>query len=154
MADFDQLRDQLQRRFDGTPLHSFYRFRITRLARDEAELVLPFLPEYDNGARTIHGGVLSMLADTAIACALSTAFEGRMGFATSSLNIHFMRRARTDVTAYARVIKQGGTVCVGSVDIIDTHGHQVAVATADFILTSLRGQTVSAAARASTDETS
>ena len=139
MSDWATLRDRLQKRFDGSPLHAFYRFRIARLAQDEADLILPFLPEYDNGANTIHGGILSMLADTSIACALSTGFEGRMGFATSSLNIHFLRRARTDVTAHARIVKKGGTVCVGSVIIRDASGVEVALASADFVLTSLRG---------------
>lgn len=149
MSDWSELRDRLQKRFDGSPLHAFYRFRISSLAPDEAELILPFLPEYDNGASTIHGGILSMLADTAVACALSTGYDGRMGFATASLNIHFLRRARTDVTALARIVKRGGTVCVGTVQITDTSGEEVAVATADFVLTTLRGHSADESSRSS-----
>lgn len=140
MSDWSTLRERLQSRFETSPLHAFYRFRIESLAADEAVLILPFLPEYDNGARTIHGGILSMFADTAAACALSTSFDGRMGFATASLNIHFLRRARTDVTATAKIVKKGGTVCVGTVQITDSGGEAVAFATADFVLTTLRSQ--------------
>lgn len=137
-GQWNELAERLQRRFDRTPLHSFYRFTIERVSPDRAELRLPFLPEYDNGAGTIHGGILSMLADTSIACALSTAFDGRMGFATANLTIHFLRRARTDVTAHARIVKKGGTVCAGVAEIFDASGQMVALASADFILTTAR----------------
>lgn len=79
-----------------------------------------------------------MLADTAVACALSTNFDGKMGFATSNLSIHFLRRARTGVRAAATIIKKGRTVCVGQVDIRDDAGTLVASSTCDFILTTSR----------------
>lgn len=139
MTDWLELTERLQRRFDASPLHAFYRFRIVGLREDAADLHLPFQPEYDNGAGNIHGGILAMLADTAIACALSTRFGGRMGFATSNLNVHFLRRARTAVVAHASVVKVGGTVCVARVEIRDENDEAVAIASADFVLTSLRG---------------
>lgn len=132
------LAQRLQQRFDGTPLHSIYPFRITALRTDHAELSLSFLPQYDNGNANIHGGILAMLADTAIACALATAFDGRMGFATANLTIHFLRRARTDVRAVANITRRGGTVCTGIVTLYDASGCEVALATSDFILTSAR----------------
>jgi uncharacterized protein (TIGR00369 family) len=133
------LAQRLNERFQNSPTQRFARFAITRLALDEADLQLEFRPEFDNGNDSIHGGILAMLADSAVACALSTNFDGRMGFATSNLNIHFLRRAQTRVTARARIVKKGGTVCVGSVEISDDDQNLVATCTCDFILTSLRG---------------
>ena len=95
---------------------------------------IEFRPEFDNSARTVHGGVLAMLADTAIAYALATSFDGEMNYATASLNIHFLRPASTAVVATATIIKKGSRVCVGTCDLHDAEGRQVATAIADFVL--------------------
>jgi acyl-coenzyme A thioesterase PaaI-like protein len=58
-----------------------------------------------------------------------------MGFATADLTIHFLRRAKGDVWARARIIKKGRRVCVGEVDVQDAGGAAVARALATFILT-------------------
>src|SRR5438477_5073733 len=97
-------------------------------------MTLEFRPEFDNTTGAVHGGILAMLADTAIACALATAFDGEMNFVTSNLNIHFLRRASTAITATATIIKKGSRVCVGSCEIHDSAGKQVAIAMCDFIL--------------------
>ena len=79
-----------------------------------------------------------MLADTAVACALSTNFDGKMGFATSNLSIHFLRRAKTRIIADARILKKGAKVCVGYVEMFDENRELVATSTCDFILTTSR----------------
>ncbi len=75
-----------------------------------------------------------MLADTAAACALSTNFDAVMDFATSNLNIHFLRRASAAVIASATVIKKGSKVCVASVEVHDKAERLVATAICDFVL--------------------
>lgn len=133
------LIDRLRQRFDKAPAQHLLGLSIVRLELDYAELRLEFREAINNGGGAIHGGVLAMLADTAVACALSTNFDGRMGFATANLNIHYLKRARSAVLARARIIKKGGTVCVGSVDIYDEDDVMVATCTTDFVLTSNRG---------------
>ena len=54
--------------------------------------------ELTNGSGTVHGGVLAMLADTAVAFALATNFDGKMGFATADMTIHYLR-ARPERTS-------------------------------------------------------
>jgi acyl-CoA thioesterase len=130
------LIDRLRRRLERSPAQ--HGLEIVSLELDSCELALDFLHNYDNGNGSIHGGVLAMLADTAVACALSTNFDGKMGFATSNLNIHFLRKATTRVVAKARIVKKGRTVCVGHVDIYDAHDQIVATCTTDFILTTTR----------------
>lgn len=136
----DDLIVRLRERLRRAPAQSVVGIDVVALSLDYAELSIDFKNEVDNGGGAIHGGVLAMLADTAVACALSTNFDGRMGFATSNLNIHYLRRAKTGVIAKARIVKKGGTVCVGQVEIEDTNGVLVATCTCDFILTSSRGQ--------------
>ena len=133
------LIDRLRARFHRSPAQSVMGIEVLALELDYCELSIPFRHEFDNGGGAIHGGVLAMLADSAIACALSTNFDGKMGFATSNLNIHYLSRARSRVVAKARIVKKGGTVCVGSVEIVDETNKLVATCSADFILTTARG---------------
>lgn len=129
------LIDRLRARFRDHPVNQHLQFQIDDLAPDRCVMSLDFLPHIDTGAGNIHGGALASLADSAVACALSTSFDGKMGFATSNLNIHFLRRARTKVTATATIVKKGSKVCVGHVDIRDADEQLVAVVIADYVLT-------------------
>jgi hypothetical protein len=58
-----------------------------------------------------------------------------MGFATADLTIHYLRRARSEVFARARILKKGRRVNVGEVDIVDASGRAVARVLGTFILT-------------------
>lgn len=129
------LMDRLRARFSGHPALQRLAFELEDLSMDRSVMSLQFSADIDSGAGNIHGGILATLADTAIACALSTSFDGKMGFATSNLNIHYLRRARSNVIATAVIIKKGSKVCVGQADIRDIDGKLVATVTADFVLT-------------------
>jgi uncharacterized protein (TIGR00369 family) len=96
---------------------------------------MPFRPEVSNGHGAVHGGALATLADSAMAFALSTNFDGEMGFATADLTIHYFKRARTDVTARARVVKKGKRINVGIIELFDNGGDLVATALTSFLLT-------------------
>jgi acyl-CoA thioesterase len=129
------LAARLRRRLAASPALAAAGPVLERLELDTAVILLPYRDEITNGSGVIHGGWLAMLADTAVAFALSTNFDGKMGFATSDLTIHFLRRARTDVRAHARVVKKGRRINVGDVEIVDTTGETVARALTSFLLT-------------------
>ena len=116
----------------------FLEFHIVDLSRGRCVLSIDFKPDFDNTTGAIHGGILAMLADSAVACALATEFGGEMNFVTSSLNIHFLRRASTAVTATATVIKTGTRLCLGGAELHDAEGQLVATATCDFALLQAR----------------
>jgi len=134
VGTFPELTAALEARFGSHPVRRFLDFHILELAPDRCVMSIEFKPEFDNTTGAVHGGILAMLADTAVACALATAFDGEMNFATSNLNIHFLRRASTAVTATATIIKKGSRVCVGTCELHDEESHQVATATCDFVL--------------------
>ncbi|HEY7111294.1 MAG TPA: PaaI family thioesterase [Thermoanaerobaculia bacterium] len=129
------LRERLERRLAGSPALAHLQPVLEELGPDTCVVRLPYRPELANLSGTLHGGVLAMLADTAIAFALSTNFDGKMGFATADLTIHFLARARADVWARARILKKGRRVNVGDVDMTDVAGRLVARALATFVLT-------------------
>ena len=129
------LLDRPRGRLAASPALGWLGANLEEVALDRAVLKLPYREEITNGSGTVHGGVLATLADTAIAFALSTNVDCRMGFATSDLTIHFLRRARGDVWARARLVKKGERVQVGEVEIVDAQGAEVARVLASFVLT-------------------
>ena len=129
------LLERLRGRLAASPALGWLGASLEEVSLDSAVLRLPYREEITNGSGTVHGGVLATLADTAIAFALSTNFDGKMGFATSDLTIHFLRRARGDVLARARIVKKGERVNVGEVEIVDDRGVEVARVLASFLLT-------------------
>ena len=122
-------------RLAAAPALAWLQASLEELEPDYAVVKLPYRRELTNGSGTIHGGVLATLADTAVAFALSTSFDGKMGFATSDMTIHFLRRARGDVWARARIVKKGQRVNVGDVAIVDAAGQMLARALASYLLT-------------------
>jgi uncharacterized protein (TIGR00369 family) len=129
------LLQRLRKRLADSPALGWLRPSLEELALDRCLLRLPYREALTNGSGTIHGGVLATLADTAVAFALSTNFDGKMGFATADLTIHYLRRARSEVLARARILKKGTRVNVGEVEIVDGAGREVARVLATFILT-------------------
>jgi uncharacterized protein (TIGR00369 family) len=129
------LLDRLRKRLASSPALQWLRPTLEELELDACVLKLAYRPELTNGSGAVHGGVLATLADTAVAFALSTNFDGKMGFATSDMTIHFLRRAKDDVFARAHILKKGRRVNVGEVDVVDSDGRPVARVLTTFLLT-------------------
>jgi uncharacterized protein (TIGR00369 family) len=129
-----ELMQQLDERFRDHPVRRFLDFQLLELGDGRCVMSIALKPEFDNSTGAIHGGILAMLADTAVACALATTFDGRIEFVTSNLNIHYLRRATTAVTATATIIKKGSKVSVGTCEIHDAEARLVSLCTCDFVL--------------------
>jgi uncharacterized protein (TIGR00369 family) len=129
------LLQRLRKRLADNPALGWLSPTLEELALDTCVLRLPYREAITNGSGTVHGGILATLADTAVAFALATNFDGKMGFATTDLTIHFLRRARGEVRARARILKKGRRVNVGEVEIADAEGLEVARVLATFLLT-------------------
>jgi uncharacterized protein (TIGR00369 family) len=129
------LLERLRGRLSASPALAWLEVSLEELDLDRAVLRLPYRDQITNGSGTVQGGILATLADTAVAFALATNFDGKMGFATSDLTIHFLRRARGDVLARARIVKKGRRVNVGEVEIVDAEDREVARVLASFLLT-------------------
>ena len=130
-----ELRQRLRKRLADSPALGWLSPSLEELELDHCVLRLPYREAITNGSGTIHGGVLATLADSAVAFALATNFDGKMGFATADLTIHYLRRARSEVFARARILKKGRRVNVGEVDLVDASGRAVARVLGTFILT-------------------
>ncbi|WP_284155311.1 PaaI family thioesterase [Sulfuricystis multivorans] len=93
---------------------------------------------HGNQQGTVHGGLLSELADAAIGTAHSTVVEGDESFTSIDLRINFFRPVwRATLMAKASPVRRGRTVSHYQCEIIREDGKQVALA-AGTIMT-LRG---------------
>jgi uncharacterized protein (TIGR00369 family) len=96
---------------------------------DRARLGMPYREELATIGDVVHGGVLSALVDTAAMAASWSAHDasGPLRGTTVGLSIDFLAAARGQgVTADARVIRRGKSLCFCDVDVTDADGGLVA----------------------------
>ena len=100
------LLDRLRSRFSGFPLIQGWGLSIDAVDSGRAVLAMVPSPATTNGPTgVVNGGVLATLADMACAVALSTAFDGRMPFATSDLHIRYLEPVDGPLALEATVIR-------------------------------------------------
>lgn len=125
--------DALRSRLAKIPIFATLRFQIDSIASGEARLTAPYEKRYDGVFESFHGGLLMTLADTAALVAVLSVAGAAATVTTTDMNIRFLGPCRTDVTAHARVLKSGRTLCPVSVDLFDRTGLLVAVAQVTYI---------------------
>jgi uncharacterized protein (TIGR00369 family) len=123
-------RAEIMRSFvPASPFAKELGIEIVDLRLDHAELRLPWSPQLATMGEVVHGGAIATLLDTAgMAAAWSddTVPENLAG-ATVSMSVAFASAARaTDLTATARVVRRGRSLCFCEVTISDSAGGVVA----------------------------
>lgn len=89
---------------------------------------MPYSASLTGIYESTHGGILMTLADTIACFAIMTQTPVEQVLTTIDMNIRFLAPCLTDVTADAKVIKLGRTICPVHVDLFDANGKQVALA--------------------------
>jgi len=93
--------------------------RVEEIRYGSATLTIPFDEKLCNPTNppTMHGGIASTLVDTAGGMALRSSLDDPYSetLATINLNVNYLQRAATDITAHAEVVRAGGTVGVADV---------------------------------------
>ena len=90
------------------------------------------LSEEQREALTARANRVPIVATTAC-WAILTHWGPQARLATTDMNIRFLAPCNTGVSAKARVIKAGRTLCPAAVDLYDTSGRHVAVAQVTYI---------------------
>ena len=129
MSDVDQ-RISAQFR-SGNPFHALIGVELIESSPGHARVRLPVSERVGGGvAGSVHGGVLSALADIACLGAMRGLFsESVRAAGTAELNISYLRPALgAYVIAEARVLKRGRTLAVVDVDLTDPNDKLVAKA--------------------------
>ena len=104
--------------------------RLERIEPDHAALAMPYRDELATINDVVHGGALSALVDTAAMAASWSAHDasgGELRGTTVGLSVNFVTAARgSQVTAEARVLRRGKSLCFVDVDVTDADGGLVA----------------------------
>lgn len=98
---------------------------------------LPITPRVGGGVNGgVHGGVIAALVDIGVVCAvLSACGAGDQTRGTAELNVSYLRPATGEaLIATTTIIKKGGALAVGDVDVHNDRGTLVAKGRATYAL--------------------
>jgi uncharacterized protein (TIGR00369 family) len=113
----------------GAPFASQLGIRLVETEPDRAVLEMPFKESLVTIADIVHGGAISSLIDTAAtaaAWAVTELPENPRG-TTVALTVNFVSGAKgVDLTASARVIRRGRSLCYLDVEVVTPAGDLVA----------------------------
>jgi len=112
-----ELRHAIEARLARIPLARTLGVKLVRLERGECDLMLDDRRDLDGIFDSLHGGILTTLADSAIAFAALTLIGPEESIATVELNVRFLAPCREAVVAKSRVVKAGRTLITGDVEL-------------------------------------
>lgn len=116
------------------PLAAAFHLTGTHIGNDAARIVMPPNPVYGNSRGDVHGGVLAMLMDCALASAVRSHDPARFGVATIDLTMHYLAPARGEVVALAVCERRGRSISFARGQVFDSEGTLLALATGTFKL--------------------
>lgn len=116
------------------PLAAAFELAGTHIGGDRARIVMPPAPAFGNSRGDVHGGVLAMLMDCALAAAVRSHDPVRFGVATIDLTLHYLAPAQGEVTALAQCERRGRSISFARGQAYDSAGTLLAMATGTFKL--------------------
>jgi uncharacterized protein (TIGR00369 family) len=128
------LQEALMERINSIAITHTLKMEVLETGQGICAVRIPRQRRYDGIYHSLHGGILTTLADSVAAYAILTLTGAKQPMATTDLNIRFLAPCNTGVTARARVIKQGRTMCPVYLELFDDDGKMVAVAQINYML--------------------
>jgi uncharacterized protein (TIGR00369 family) len=118
-----------------SPFNQLVGIRQVRIHKDGVTIDCKLRPELLNASGILHGGVTATLADAAVGIAI-TQRVGRAGAATTvEMKLNYLRPVSgRKITARARLLRMGSTLCVGRVDMFDDAKELVSTALVTYML--------------------
>ena len=126
-------KETLLNRIRAIPIVEALRIHIDEFGEGTCRATVPHDRRFDGVYESFHGGLLMTVADSIACFAIMTQTGPDQALTTTDMNIRFLAPCLTDVTATAKVIKIGRTLCPVHVDLWDAHGAHVAVAQVTYL---------------------
>ena len=137
----EDVRNLVERAIVQSPYGRLLGIVCEKVEPDCVVVRLPYGTDVTTIGETVHGGAIAGLCDVAAtgACWASASIASGSRGTTIGLSLHFLAAGRgQDLTATARVVQRGGSICVAEVDVRDAAGAAVARATATYKLSAPR----------------
>jgi uncharacterized protein (TIGR00369 family) len=122
--DPDTLRELIE---EHIPFNKYLGLKLTRISDDGVTLSIPFREEFvgDPIRPALHGGVISMLIDTAGGAATYVAAKQLSRVSTVDLVVDYLRAGPlADIHCHARVKRRGNRVCIVMCDVVEEGGEE------------------------------
>lgn len=104
----------IRARLAANPFIKFVGIEVPQLGRGYARFVLPFKPNFANSIGLLQGGMISALADEAVAFALYSLVPEGETFNTVEMKINFLGAVKEgEIEAVAHITKRGRTITLG-----------------------------------------
>ena len=129
-----ELHNAIMDRVNPIPIVKTLELKIIEMDDGVCIAQVPRKRRYDGVYQSFHGGLLMTIADSVACFAIFTKTGPEIELTTTDMNIRFLAPCLTDVTAQAKVIKAGRTLCPVAVDLYDQNNTLVAVAQVNYIL--------------------
>jgi uncharacterized protein (TIGR00369 family) len=131
-SGLDLLRAVIAGDLPRPPIYHLTGLRLVDVAEGTATVELPCSKWLSTSAGTIQGGFTAMLAESALGAAAFSTVEAGTAIASLDLKVNYLRPVFPDdepIVARARLIHQGRTLAIVTVEMINAEGKQVALAT-------------------------
>jgi uncharacterized protein (TIGR00369 family) len=130
----NNIKQQILERAKKIPIFQTLGFEILELDSGLCKVVVKREKKYDGIFESFHGGLLMTVADSISALTVLTMAGPDAPITTTDMNIRFLAPCRSDVTAIAKIIKYGKTMCPVAVDLFDEKGIKVAIAQVNYMI--------------------
>jgi len=129
-----ELQEKILKKTKEIPIVDTLDMKFLHFSDGYCKILVPRKLCYDGVYESFHGGLLMTIADSAACFAIFTRTGPDVRLTTTDMNIRFLAPCLSDVTAKARVIKFGRTMCPVEVDLFDEKNKHVALAHVNYML--------------------
>jgi uncharacterized protein (TIGR00369 family) len=139
MSGLELFEAQKDGRLPNPPIHYLIGAEVVSVGAGEIIFALPAHRWITSPQRTVQGGVLAMLADAALGCAISTLTPAGTAVAAMDLKVNFVRPGLPDgreIRACGRVRHAGKAIAVAESEVTNADGKPLALATGSAMLLS------------------
>lgn len=137
MSGLEVLRAHIAGELPPPPTHFLTGCRAVAAGEGSATFAMPATEWLGSPLGKVEGGVVAMLADTAIASAVQTTVPAGTAYASVDLKVSFLRPVSLDgreMVARGRIVHRGRTLAIAAAEVDDADGRRVAVATGTAML--------------------
>jgi len=126
--------ERIERAIESVPYARLLGIELEKVTPGEATLTLAIRPELSQNHGVVHGGAIASLIDTATAFAILTLLAPEEQVTTVDLSISYLRPGfEGQLTATARVLRQGRRLLATSAEVTDKAGTLLATALSTYI---------------------
>lgn len=132
LSGIEQMRAGIEGRTVPPPMHHLTGMRPTEIGPGTSTFVMPSTGWLAAHTGIISGGILAVLADGPLGCAIQSTLPPATPYTTSELSMSYLRPAfpdGRDLVARGRVIHTGRSLALSDAVVTDADGREVAHAT-------------------------